>query len=62
MERNSLSIDCLCTEENRANMRVLYDYQAFMQRAGGVSRYFADLISALNGIIDCCIIKATARV
>lgn len=50
MERNSLSIDCLCTEENRANMRVLYDYQAFMQRAGGVSRYFADLISALNGI------------
>jgi glycosyltransferase involved in cell wall biosynthesis len=31
-------------------MRVLYDYQAFMQRAGGVSRYFADLIGALNDI------------
>ncbi|MGA2642914.1 MAG: glycosyltransferase family 1 protein [Spirochaetia bacterium] len=29
-------------------MRVLYDYQAFMQRHGGVSRYFAELIGALS--------------
>ena len=31
-------------------MRVLYDYQAFMQRQGGVSRYFVELIAALKGI------------
>jgi len=29
-------------------MRVLYDYQAFLQRQGGVSRYFAELIRALQ--------------
>jgi glycosyltransferase involved in cell wall biosynthesis len=29
---------------------VLYDYQAFMQRRGGVSRYFAELINALSQI------------
>ncbi|MGA2612706.1 MAG: glycosyltransferase family 1 protein [Spirochaetia bacterium] len=29
-------------------MRVLYDYQAFLQRRGGVSRYFAELIGALS--------------
>lgn len=29
-------------------MRVLYDYQAFMQRQGGVSRYFSDLVGALE--------------
>ncbi len=29
-------------------MRVLYDYQAFMQRRGGVSRYFAELIDAMS--------------
>lgn len=31
-------------------MRVLYDYQAFMQRHGGVSRYFTELIGALERI------------
>jgi glycosyltransferase involved in cell wall biosynthesis len=31
-------------------VRVLYDYQAFMQRRGGVSRYFAELIQALGKI------------
>lgn len=31
-------------------MRVLYDYQAFLQRQGGVSRYFAELLEALRGI------------
>jgi glycosyltransferase involved in cell wall biosynthesis len=31
-------------------LRVLYDYQAFMQRQGGVSRYFAELIEALKSI------------
>jgi len=29
-------------------VRVLYDYQAFLQRHGGVSRYFAELIAALQ--------------
>jgi glycosyltransferase involved in cell wall biosynthesis len=29
-------------------MRVLYDYQAFLQSHGGVSRYFAEVIRALN--------------
>jgi len=31
-------------------MRVLYDYQAFLQRQGGVSRYFAELIRALEAL------------
>jgi glycosyltransferase involved in cell wall biosynthesis len=31
-------------------LRVLYDYQAFMQRQGGVSRYFAELLGALKGM------------
>jgi glycosyltransferase involved in cell wall biosynthesis len=29
-------------------VRVLYDYQAFLQRQGGVSRYYAELIAALE--------------
>jgi glycosyltransferase involved in cell wall biosynthesis len=29
-------------------MRILYDYQAFLQRYGGVSRYFAEIIRALG--------------
>jgi glycosyltransferase involved in cell wall biosynthesis len=33
-------------------VRVLYDYQAFMQRRGGVSRYFSELIRALQRIED----------
>lgn len=31
-------------------MRVLYDYQAFLQRQGGIPRYFVELIGALEEI------------
>ena len=34
--------------DREGRMRVLYDYQAFMQRRGGVSRYFAELIDAMS--------------
>ena len=33
-------------------MRVLYDYQAFMQHLGGISRYFSELIQALSRLED----------
>lgn len=33
-------------------MKVLYDYQGFMQRHGGVSRYFVELIQAMKALGD----------
>ncbi|MFA6506542.1 MAG: glycosyltransferase family 1 protein [Treponemataceae bacterium] len=33
-------------------MRVLYDYQAFLQRYGGVSRYFVELIDEMRKVDD----------
>jgi glycosyltransferase involved in cell wall biosynthesis len=38
----------LDTKAEESVVRVLYDYQAFMQRRGGVSRYFSELIDALG--------------
>ena len=35
-------------------MKVLYDYQAFLQRHGGVSRYFVELIRAISSLGGFC--------
>src|SRR5206468_5323461 len=38
----------LCRNQHRRNMRILYDGRVFqMQKAGGVSRVFAEVISGL---------------
>ncbi|MDE5678595.1 glycosyltransferase family 1 protein [Phocaeicola sp.] len=34
-------------------MKILYDYQAFDQEIGGISRYFVELVKHLNGKAEC---------